>query len=308
VFFLGVNPYFCPPPFLEGLFVISYVALAVNLASKINHPFEVILKKKPMVKNFFPAIAIVLFLSSCSALKTLNFSNNKQAFTAPVENDNQPTKFINEISVTAPAASKNYCENRAGDETQKSVSGPRVDDQATMTYEVRSTVAAPAKVENKTKAETKSAIEAATAVQLKYAVLLKTEVENLPSKSLLDIVDQWYGVRYRTGGNTKSGVDCSGFTVAVFAAAYGISLPRVSREQYRISRKISTTELQEGDLVFFNTRGSGVSHVGVYLGNNKFIHASVSRGIMVNDLFESYYAKRYLGAGRIDDKQLVSND
>jgi hypothetical protein len=104
--FLGVNPYFCPPPFLEGLFVISYVALAVNLASKINHPFEVILKKKPMVKNFFPAIAIVLFLSSCSALKTLNFSNNKQAFTAPVENDNQPTKFINEISVTAPAASE----------------------------------------------------------------------------------------------------------------------------------------------------------------------------------------------------------
>lgn len=73
-----------------------------------------------MVKNFFPAIAIVLCLSSCSALKTLNFSNNKQAYTAPVENDIQPAKFINEISVTAPAASeKNYCKNRAGYETQK---------------------------------------------------------------------------------------------------------------------------------------------------------------------------------------------
>lgn len=262
-----------------------------------------------MVKNFFPAIAIVLCLSSCSALKTLNFSNNKQAYTAPVENDIQPAKFINEISVTAPAASeKTIVRTEPAMKPKKSVSGPRVDDQATMTYEVRSTVAAPVKVENKTKAETKSAIESAAAVQFKYAVLLKTEVENLPSKSLLNIVDQWYGVRYRTGGNTKSGVDCSGFTVAVFAAAYGISLPRVSREQYRISRKISTTELQEGDLVFFNTRGSGVSHVGVYLGNNKFIHASVSRGVMVNDLFESYYAKRYLGAGRIDDKQLVSND
>ena len=136
---------------------------------------------------------------------------------------------------------------------------------------------------------------------------MNTEVESLPNKILLENVDEWYGVRYRTGGNTKTGVDCSGFTVAVYAAVYGIALPRVSREQYRISRKISTTELQEGDLVFFNTRGSGVSHVGVYLGNNKFIHASVSRGVMVNDIFETYYLQRYIGAGRIDDKQIVSN-
>jgi cell wall-associated NlpC family hydrolase len=120
-------------------------------------------------------------------------------------------------------------------------------------------------------------------------------------------MDEWYGVRYRTGGNTKSGVDCSGFTVAVYAAMYGFALPRVSREQYRTSRKISTTELEEGDLVFFNTNGRGVSHVGVYLGNNKFIHASVSRGVMVNDLFEPYYLKRYIGAGRFDDKQMVSS-
>lgn len=151
-------------------------------------------------------------------------------------------------------------------------------------------------------------VESASSVQLKYAVLMNTEVESLPNKSLLENVDEWYGVRYRTGGNTKSGVDCSGFTVAVYAAVYGIALPRVSKEQYRTSRKISTTELQEGDLVFFNTNGSGVSHVGVYLGNNKFIHASVSRGVMVSDLFEPYYLKRYYGAGRIDDKQVVASN
>src|SRR5204862_4337549 len=91
-------------------------------------------------------------------------------------------------------------------------------------------------------------LENVSQVQLKYAVLLNTEVESLPNKTLLENVDEWYGVRYRTGGNTKSGVDCSGFTVAVYAAVYGIALPRVSREQYRISRKISITELQEGDL------------------------------------------------------------
>jgi cell wall-associated NlpC family hydrolase len=142
---------------------------------------------------------------------------------------------------------------------------------------------------------------------LKYAVLMNTEVESLPNKTLLNAVDEWYGVRYRKGGNTKNGIDCSGFTEAVFLAAYGLQLPAVAREQYRISRKISTTELKEGDLVFFNTTG-GVSHVGVYLGNNKFIHATVTRGVMVNDLYETYYAKRYIGAGRIDDKQIVSAD
>ena len=148
-------------------------------------------------------------------------------------------------------------------------------------------------------------VEMASPTQLKYAILLNTEVESMPSRQLLDVVDEWYGVRYRSGGNTKSGVDCSGFTLAVYTAMYGLAIPRVSREQYRTSRKISTTELQEGDLVFFNTTGRGVSHVGVYLGNNKFIHASVSRGVMVNDLFESYYLKRFVGAGRIDDKQPV---
>ena len=75
-----------------------------------------------------------------------------------------------------------------------------------------------------------------------------------------------------------------------------------------MSRKLSTTELQEGDLVFFDTRGGGyVSHVGVYLGNNKFIHASVSKGVMVNDLFESYYMKRYVGGGRIENKSVAGN-
>ncbi|MBM3416504.1 MAG: NlpC/P60 family protein [Bacteroidetes bacterium] len=149
-------------------------------------------------------------------------------------------------------------------------------------------------------------VEMASPTLLKYAVLLDTKVESLPSKELLEKADEWYGVRYRRAGNTKSGVDCSGFTVAVFAAVYGMQLPRVSREQYRISRKISTTELREGDLVFFNTTGRGVSHVGIYLGNNRFIHASVSKGVMVNSLFEKYYLQRFVGAGRIENKQIVA--
>jgi lipoprotein Spr len=182
------------------------------------------------------------------------------------------------------------------------VSGPKTDEAVTVNVEPSKTAQPVLPAPEKTD------IESASPVQLKYAVLMKTEVEYLPSKTLLQAVDEYFGVRYRTGGNTRSGIDCSGFTCAVYAAAYGFALPRVSKEQYRLSRKVSTAELQEGDLLFFNTRGSGVSHVGVYLGNNKFIHATVHGGVMVNDLFEKYYLQRYLGAGRYDDKQLVSSN
>jgi cell wall-associated NlpC family hydrolase len=116
---------------------------------------------------------------------------------------------------------------------------------------------------------------------------------------LLEFVDDWYGTRYRMGGTTKSGVDCSAFTQAIYLSAFAVSLPRTAREQYRASRIISATELKEGDLVFFNTTG-GVSHVGIYLQNNKFVHASSKLGVTISDMFDPYYIKHYIGAGRIE--------
>ncbi|MEK7225793.1 MAG: NlpC/P60 family protein [Bacteroidota bacterium] len=252
-----------------------------------------------MVKQLIPAIVLVFILSSCSVFKQLNFSGKQQvnAIAAPVSQ----SRFIDDISVTPQSTV---------DKTEVKIVPKEVAPTHDMNKE-ESLAPVVSKEEPKQAVDffsssNSAAIENASQVQLKYAVLLNTEVEYLPSKQLLDAVDEWYGVRYRTGGNTKTGVDCSGFTVAVYAAVYGIALPRVSREQHRISRKISITELQEGDLVFYRTRGSGVSHVGVYLGNNRFIHASVSRGVMVNSLFDSYYVQRFVGAGRIDDKQMVS--
>ena len=258
-----------------------------------------------MVKNLLPALAIVVFLSSCSTFKPLNFTSNKQLATAPTPGPNR-TKFIDEISVT-PQVTNDKTEVKpqptVATRGVNIVETPAVQEEEDVMAKL---MEARSVAERKLAAENATSVESASATQLKYAILMNTEVESLPSKTLLENVDEWYGVRYRSGGNTKSGVDCSGFTVAVYLAVYGIALPRVSREQYRISRKISTTELQEGDLVFFNTNGSGVSHVGVYLGNDKFIHASVSRGVMVSGLYEPYYLKRYYGAGRIDDKQMVS--
>ena len=248
-----------------------------------------------MVRQILQTLVFIIFLSSCSSLKTLNFTSNKQVLSIQPD-ANVSNKFIEDISVTAlPEAKLEKAEPKSGPAANIT------DRPLNIVEPVQQEITNTAKI----LAARESEVEAASPVQFKYAVLMNTEVEALPSKQLLESVDEWYGVRYRTGGNTKSGVDCSGFTVAVYSAVFGIMLPRVSREQYRISRKISTTELQQGDLVFFNTNGRGVSHVGVYLGNNKFIHASVSRGVMVNDLFESYYLKRFVGAGRIDDKQIV---
>jgi lipoprotein Spr len=254
-----------------------------------------------MVKHKIPAIIPITFgivlLSSCSTFKPLNFTSNRQV--ASVTAPSLQTKFIDDITVT-PQVSVDKTEIYSGPKETYSSGGLNIVETQEITVEAKRLTDVVASRSN--------VIESASPVQLKYAVLLNTEVESLPNKVLLESVDTWYGVRYRTGGNTKSGVDCSGFTVAVYAAVYGINLPRVSREQYRISRKISTTELIEGDLLFFNTRGSGVSHVGVYLGNNKFIHATVSKGVMVNGLFDSYYIKRFIGAGRIDDKQVVASN
>ncbi len=254
----------------------------------------------PMVKQLITLIFLVVFFSSCTALKQMNFTSNRQvaAVADPAPAAPAKAKFIEDISIT-PRNAVSKEEVTGTEEPEKNKRPVQIQE--------RPVIKEQASVPLNLFAGRTPSVETASPVQFKYSLLLNTEVESLPSNTLLNAVDEWYGVRYRVGGNTKSGVDCSGFTVAVYTAAYGLMLPRVSRDQYRMSRKISTTELQEGDLVFFNTKGRGVSHVGVYLGNNKFIHASVSRGVMVSDLFESYYLKRFAGAGRIDEKQVVAS-
>jgi len=144
-------------------------------------------------------------------------------------------------------------------------------------------------------------IETAQKLQFKYALLLNTEVEMVQNTTLYKVIDEWFGTRYRMGGTTKTGIDCSALMQIFFTALYGVALPRTAREQFNLSRKISRTELKEGDLVFFNTTG-GVSHVGMYLQNNKFIHAS-SGGVTISDLFDDYWMRRFKGVGRIEDIQ-----
>ena len=108
---------------------------------------------------------------------------------------------------------------------------------------------------------------------------------------------RFLGTPYVFGGTTPSGFDCSAFVQHVFAIA-GISLPRTADAQYDVG-KPATGGPRPGDLVFFQTYESGVSHVGIYLGSGKFVHASSSHGVMVSQLSESYWASRYLGAKRL---------
>jgi len=144
-------------------------------------------------------------------------------------------------------------------------------------------------------------------LQSKYATLLDVLPSTISNLILIESIDEWFGTRYRYGGTTKRGIDCSAFVRAALKSAFGFELPRTAREQYRASRRISATELREGDLVFFNTTG-GVSHVGIYIRNNKFVHSSSTKGVTISDLYESYYRARFIGAGRVDHYNLTAKN
>jgi lipoprotein Spr len=232
-----------------------------------------------MIRIFFTALAGIIVLASCSSTKPAASTTSRPVATKPAtRSTTQPTttpaknndvRFLDAITAN-PGLSETV------PETQIESSG------------------SPA-----ANLKQSSSKASASSLQIKYAELLNTEAEQIETTELLKSVDDWYGTRYRMGGTTKSGVDCSALVQSVYLAAFGLSVPRTAFEQYKAAQRISATDMKEGDLVFFNTTG-GVSHVGIYLRNNKFIHASSSRGVCVSDLFDPYYLRRFLGVGRIE--------
>ena len=144
-----------------------------------------------------------------------------------------------------------------------------------------------------------------TASQLTTTVT--TTVAN-STQTLIDNAMQLIGVRYRWGGNTPtSGLDCSGFVRYVFNDTFGFLLPRKSAQMSKVGLEVSKDELKPGDLVFFNTMRHAFSHVGIYVGENKFIHApSKGKTIRVDDLNQAYWVKRYNGARRMEGSESMS--
>jgi len=116
---------------------------------------------------------------------------------------------------------------------------------------------------------------------------------------VIKLANSYQGVPYTWGGTSPSGFDCSGFTHYVFLQN-GITIPRTSAAQYNSGTWVQKSQLKQGDLVFFTTYKAGASHVGIYIGNGKFIHASSGAGkIVISDMSNTYYKSHYVGAKRV---------
>ncbi|AGB83233.1 spr peptidase [Serratia sp. FGI94] len=124
-------------------------------------------------------------------------------------------------------------------------------------------------------------------------------VRNVDIKSkILDQYADWKGVRYRLGGESKRGIDCSAFVQRTFREQFGMDLPRSTYQQEDMGKKVQRSKLRPGDLVLFRSGSTG-RHVGIYLGNDQFVHASASNGVMISKLTNVYWNKRYHEARRV---------
>lgn len=138
----------------------------------------------------------------------------------------------------------------------------------------------------------------------KYAGMLGAEIEDIASHfSLYSFIEDWYGVNYRLGGKDKSGIDCSAFAQKLYEQVFGIDLLRTALDQFKNCKIIhDLSQAKEGDLVFFHINGSRITHVGIYLANNYFVHASSANGVVINNLKDKYYQKYLAGIGRLTHK------
>lgn len=231
-----------------------------------------------------PAVTCLAFIFACSVqIANAQTSVNKITVT---NSESNSSSLIDGISFTPEGILRNT--ESGGTKSIKNIEAPVV-----------TKVNPVAEVSH-------SIIENLSMLQFKYAMMMSVDVESLKNISLLGFIDNWFGTRYKLGGTSKRGIDCSALTGALLLAVYGFNLPRTARQQYDATDHIDKDELQEGDLVFFNTHG-GVSHVGVYLENDYFLHAS-THGVTISSLDDHYYAKRFICGGRVEDNKMVDTN
>jgi lipoprotein Spr len=133
----------------------------------------------------------------------------------------------------------------------------------------------------------------------KYASMINVMPNQISNVMLYRFIDEWYGVKYRMGGTTKKGVDCSAFVQHLYQYVFGYNILRTACLQFKESKKIAKDDLKEGDLVFFKVGTSRISHVGVYLRNNFFVHSASSKGVSIANLSNAYWSRYFAGGGRI---------
>lgn len=137
-------------------------------------------------------------------------------------------------------------------------------------------------------------------VKDKYSTMIEVLPNQISNVMLYRFIDDWYGVKYRMGGTSKKGVDCSAFVQSLYKYVFDTDLVRTACMQFNSSQIIKNpAELKEGDLVFFKVNSSRISHVGVYLRNNFFVHSASSKGVSIASLTSEYWSKYFAGGGRI---------
>lgn len=227
-------------------------------------------------KSYINFIFFMLAVSSCSTVRKI--VNKDQSAQKPVTKvySKEKRAFINGIEVTLGTVT-------------------------TTKHKTTSTATTAKKKINTSggNSPSKAELEKANWLQLKYAIVMDMPAEELTNIPLLEIMDKWWGTRYCIGGSTMNCIDCSAFTQVIMKDVFNIQLPRTAQEQFNIIQPIAIDELQEGDLVFFNTGGRGISHVGIYLQNNKFLHASTSQGVTITNLSDKYWNPKFRGGGRM---------
>jgi lipoprotein Spr len=225
-----------------------------------------------MKKQTLILFSAIIFLSSCSFFRNITSRDNSTPQQNSSQKQNNNPRFLNNISVAPGGMVPNY--SSAQTPNHKEVYAP-----PPILY-------------------TGINIENVDSLQIKYAIIFDATVEQLLNVNLLRELNHWWATPYCYGGSTESCIDCSAFTQTVMRTVYGINVPRTAQQQFDNSKKINITELREGDLVFFHTGGADISHVGIYLLNNKFVHASTSSGVTVSDLNDGYWQPKFVGAGR----------
>lgn len=134
----------------------------------------------------------------------------------------------------------------------------------------------------------------------KYAEMVGLGSKDINNYPLYKFVDKWYGTNYRLGGEDEKGIDCSGFARKLYGDVYGIDLTRTAMDQYKeCNREKCAANAKEGDLVFFRQKSKRITHVGVYLANDYFVHSSTSQGVVISNLKDEYWHRHYAGIGRV---------
>lgn len=259
--------------YFSSLYLLFYIFPSELLAGLIFVWYFATLKSDGL-RYLLILIGIAFVTSSCSSLKSTSGSA-----TAASRNNGQEDspKFLNDITITT---------DRSAVVKRHEPEIPNLPEN----YKSSRSYMFPA-----------FNIEQGAPLQFKYAIKLDVEVERLINRDLYKFIESWWGTPYRMGGASQKGVDCSAFTQTLMSVIYGLQIPRTASEQKIFSAGIDENELREGDLVFFNTRGRGVTHVGIYLQDDKFVHAASSGGVMISSLREPYWHKKLISAGRVVD-------